>query len=151
MGQDHVSIKRSVYAINTALDNGAELLSNKEWLNIGKAFNIFYESLKYHIQLEDTILYDNAQTHTKENSVFYTLIADHLQIMELLNDCDSALKVYERRNFSVFFSRLADLLEEHTIREEALMNVDSSSLEASAREIIVLLKNVHVCENGRTR
>lgn len=151
MAQDHDFFKQSIDVIKPALYNDVEQLSDKEWSNIARAFSFLDETLTAHIQREDNILYEKAQQHEKENTLFYSLIAEHLQILERLKNCRSVLRFDERQHFSQCFSKLTALLDEHVTHEEELMCIDPSNLETSAQEIIYLLRNIHTHEDGNTR
>ena len=143
MDYKHDFVHRSIDSIKPTLDSGVESLPKKEWLKIVQAFDQFHHTLKHHIQKEDAILFEKAQNYVRDNSAFYSLIAEHLLIMETLKDCNSMLKQNARQNFYHFFNKLVILIEEHAIREEALLMVDLSQLEGSAQEIIRMLRDIH--------
>lgn len=131
-----VEIRR---AFTTVLPNHKTL----DWLNIQNAFKLFSESLLAHIEEEDANCYALVDTKIGGNEIFYSLISDHINIRELIVECQQLIKLQNRTKFLIVFSRLEDLLGEHSIREEKLMNFHSKNLESSTIRIVELLRTFH--------
>lgn len=143
MKSSHEFINLSLLTITQAIENDKYIAAEGDWLNISNAFDVFADSLITHMNDEDSRCYCQASEITNCDPLFYRLISDHMNIRKLIDECQLLIDLNEKQQFFIKFSQLDELIEEHTIREENLMQLNAHDLEASTIQIIKLLRNMH--------
>jgi len=149
MARNHEFINFSLLAIRQAIKNDSNFGTENDWPSICSAFNIFTESLIAHMNNEDSNCYNQADLKTDCNPLFYRLISDHMNIRKLIGECQLQINLNERSQFTIIFSQLDQLIEEHTIREENLMGLNANNLETSTIQVIEALQNIHINRSSK--